>query len=451
MKFYSHSTKENDKIIGTKEIKDHLNQVLKLAIESLNKTSFSDLYSSSIEDIIKYTCLFHDLGKYTSYFQDYLLKENDTGSLRYHSDISAIFAFNYLKYSNVFNNDKRSYFPFWVYYLIKHHHLSLKSLKDQNLFGNNPAGFKNNYQLKRNNLINNNDLISDEFSIQNISNFLDLPLEEDIINRANWLKGREKNIENYFYVLYCFSLLIEADKLNASGTEVYLPKKIPVERLDKYLEGKNKTKKQINTDRNEVRALVCSEENINKIIEKKGIYTLTAPTGIGKTLTSLNLALELKKRLDEKGQNTQIIYCLPFINIIEQTSKEFEALFSDITILKHHQYSDIFSKKEENENTNSIENKLMELECWQGDLIITTFVQFLHTIIGNKNKLLKKFHHLSNSIIILDEVQAINIQYWPLIGAVLHYLVKFLNSKIILMTATKPLIIESTKKYLLQN
>ncbi|MBC8179813.1 CRISPR-associated helicase Cas3', partial [candidate division KSB1 bacterium] len=274
------------------------------------------------------------------------------------------------------------------------------------------------------------------------------PPEEDIVHITNWLQSRLKSIENYFFVQYLFSLLIESDKLDASNTATYSLKPINEIAVDNYLK-KLSTDNEIDDKRNEVKRKILScLDNID--VANQSLFTLTAPTGIGKTLASLNFVLHLKEKCkNQNGQEPLIVYTLPFINIIEQTVKEFEKVFKndDVKIVKHHQYTDLYDKNEKI----SINNLIMQLETWQGDLIVTTFVQLFQTIIGNRNSLLKKFHRLANSIIILDEIQNIDVKYWPLIGSVLYYLTKFLKSKIILMTATQPFLFETAKQHILTN
>jgi CRISPR-associated endonuclease/helicase Cas3 len=85
-------------------------------------------------------------------------------------------------------------------------------------------------------------------------------------------------------------------------------------------------------------------------------------------------------------------------------------------------------------------------EGWQSEFIITTFVQFFHTLISNKNRAIRKFHTLANAIIILDEVQSIPHQYWLLFHEALEVLTQLLNTRIIFVTATQPLIFDESQK-----
>jgi len=440
MKFYSHKEKE---------LKEHLANVKDIISQNIKTVNFEDVSSEGLQDLLNYSAIFHDLGKYTEYFQDYLLKNKDTGERRHHAEFSAITAYNYLKANNIFDDKLR----FLTYYLVKNHHSFLKSFKtfeDFNAKFDN--SFQHNHNLQVKDITKNINLINQEFKNFNFQNELSSehlnPFKaREFFRFIHALRTKNADISNYFLVLYCFSLLIEADKLDASCTDRHEVREIPANIVSKYTETLKIS--SLNPKRTQARKTISEKiENIN--INKGNIFTLTAPTGIGKTLASMEFALKLKEKIEKNGEKTKIIYCLPFINIIEQTAGEFEKLFKDkdIKVLKHHQFADIAAEDEEKEKNYSFDNALMELECWQGDIIITTFVQFFHTVIGNKNRLLKKFHHLANSIIIFDEAQSIKGELWPLAGVVFKYLSSCLNSQIILMTATRPYIKEATNKFI---
>src|SRR5699024_1534287 len=101
------------------------------------------------------------------------------------------------------------------------------------------------------------------------------------------------------------------------------------------------------------------------------------PTGIGKTMTALDFSLKLKSKLrSEKGHEAQIIYALPFINIIEQAMEEYEVTLpkDEIRVLGHYQFADIFGiQKYSDDESNNYQQRLMTLDTWQGDIVITSF------------------------------------------------------------------------------
>ena len=254
-------------------------------------------------------------------------------------------------------------------------------------------------------------------------------------------------------------MLIEADKLDASDTPTYELKSINPSVVDKRFGSPDSNSidvdKMTNNElRNYCRSVVIANLDDENIL-KEYVFTLTAPTGIGKTMTALDFALKLKAKIKAaSGTESRIIYALPFINIIEQSLDEYkDTLPKETRVLGHYQYADIFGEENKKPNVDGAEigyqQKLMALDTWQSDIVITSFVQFFETLVGNRNKLLKKFNHFANSIIILDEVQTLRLDQMPLLGAVLHYLSKYLKARILLMTATRPKIFELAEKEIL--
>lgn len=231
----------------------------------------------------------------------------------------------------------------------------------------------------------------------------------------------------------------------------YTRQKINANSVDEYVS--TKSANSLSLLRSEIRKAVISNLDKREYLECR-LFTLTAPTGAGKTLAALDFALKLKEKI-ESGNPIQIIYGLPFINIIEQNFDEYKKALPDSNVLAHYQFADVFEQTkeydEEKGKRTGYEQRAMLLDTWQSDVVITSFVQLLQTLIGNRNRLLKKFHHFANSIIILDEVQTLKLGHLPLIGATLYYLAKFLDARIILMTATRPLIFELANKWILKN
>ncbi|MBN2790465.1 MAG: CRISPR-associated helicase Cas3' [Candidatus Delongbacteria bacterium] len=447
MLFYSHKYK--DKPQKNKLLKDHLSKVS----DYIRNNVYPHIFFPNLVDVAKVietVGCFHDLGKYTSYFQDYL-DDIFKGAEKKHAFISAVAAFNYLT-----ENKLTDYEKYLVYFVIKNHHLNLSYLKDDIWFDEFKIVEQQNLITKQANDLKKNFLnIKGDFPQSLKEEYLAINNEMQTIIRkmVKRITQKDVNIANYFCFNYFFSILIESDKLNASNTECYQLQQIPPDIITNYINNKFRAESK-NNNRNEARIEI--ENNVDDIkLDMEKIFSITAPTGIGKTLASINFSIKLKYRIvKEKGYIPQIIYCLPFINIIEQVEKEFTNILSDtnLKIIKHHSFTDIFSLAKQDESSNyNYENYKMLVETWQGDFVLTSFVQLLHTLIGNKNRLLKKFHHLAGSIIILDEVQSLDCKYWPLIGAALYNLTKYLDAKIILMTATQPYLFENLDKVGISN
>ena len=248
-----------------------------------------------------------------------------------------------------------------------------------------------------------------------------------------------------------YSVLIDADKRDAGKISKISRKKLPKNLVDEYR--KNyfdlQSSNLIDLIRNKIYDKVIYK--IKNVSLQNHLFTLTAPTGSGKTLAAFSAALKLRARIEkEKGYIPRIIYSLPFITIIEQNYEVIQNVLSSgikdfkenetSYILKHHYLTDL--KYKEGKEDKPIDKALLLVESWQSEVIVTTFVQFLHTIIGFKNKFLKKYHNIAGSIILLDEVQNIPIEYWDIVGKVIKLLAVHFGCYFILLTATRPLILK---------
>jgi len=450
MQFYSHARKNNMGMMEpTKELKKHLDGVaanIRLNIHA--HLNFNDFQGRFENQHVLGVC--HDIGKYTTWFQEYLIHgKNKNEQKKNHALISAVFSYNFIK---EFTSDKIT--QFIAYYCIKHHH-GLLITPTKQLNSSYQFGIAKNLDAQTGNILNNSknaieNLLKDKFERTNAFNLTEHYFqynEREIRKTAHQLQKKSAKIDHYFMILYFFSLLIAADKIDAGeADDKFTIKPIASSQVNNYLKIK---KNALLVDiRSKAKDMI--EGKLNEIdVEREKLFTITAPTGIGKTLAAINFALKLKEKISSiQNYQPQIIYCLPFINIIEQTYKVINDLFSNqgVRILKHHQYTDIWamvdSKKVSNREA-ELSKKLLEVEDWQADVVLTTFVQLFHSIITNQNKMLKKFHRLAGAIIILDEIQSIKAEYWPLIGTVLYCMSEFLNSRFILMTATQPLIFDT--------
>ncbi|MDK2841818.1 MAG: CRISPR-associated endonuclease/helicase Cas3 [Anaerophaga sp.] len=456
MEFFSHAKDTPQGRVGSKLLREHLKNVEEQFCKGLKHLHvFNDKWT-----ILGNIATFHDLGKYTQYFQDYLFgRPNVDYNLKSHSQFGALY---YL--AKYFCKD--SYAGIVGYWIISQHHGNLQSLMALRSNFTESAFDADMLQLKKRQLsiLPFKSEINQELEIDDIETF-----HKGMLPSHSYFKGIKQlqkncNIQNYFQINYLFSLLIEADKLDASGTKVYQLMPLSPSKVDEDKGLPNQVWDEMasnfehlsqNELRNLVRKRVIEKLSEEGIIDQK-IFTLTGPTGIGKTLTALDFALKLRAMISEReGREAQIIYALPFINIIEQSEAVYRGLFSEkeARILSHYQYADALSQQEEksDEGGKGYHQTVMSFDTWQCDIVITTFVQFFQTLIGNRNKLLKKFNHYAGSIIILDEVQTIALKQLPLIGAALYFLSKFLNARIVLMTATKPKVFELANEKILKN
>lgn len=196
---------------------------------------------------------------------------------------------------------------------------------------------------------------------------------------------------------------------------------------------------------NDLRAKIL-ETLLEKAAMPKGIFTLTVPTGGGKTLASLGFALSHAKH---HGMQ-RIIYSIPFTSIIDQNAVIFrevlEGGMENNFILEHH--SNIEEEKFDPENPPQQRDKLkLAMEDWAAPVIVTTNVQFFESLFSNRPSKCRKLKNLANSIIILDEVQTLPTQYLRPCLAALDELARNYGATIILCSATQPAVDKRNFKY----
>jgi len=240
-----------------------------------------------------------------------------------------------------------------------------------------------------------------------------------------------------FFIRMLFSCLVDADYL---ATETFMNQYQAVIRqqecvkhadLEKQLEahyekmahrvcrdGHNNL--AVNIIRNEVK-----EDCLNKAPEMPGLFTLTVPTGGGKTLASMAFAL----RHAVVHKCSRIIYVIPYTSIIEQTAGVFRNVFGDDNVLEHHCNVDF-----------GADNSRLKLfsENWDAPIVVTTSVQFFESLHANKPSRCRKLHNLANSVIILDEAQTLPIELLHPCLRALDELVMRYRATVVLCTATQP-------------
>ncbi|MCD6222623.1 MAG: CRISPR-associated endonuclease Cas3'' [Thermoplasmata archaeon] len=452
------------------KLKSHPDKLLKEHLEYVGKLSKNIVEAKTInfkETFAKIAYLVgitHDFGKATTYFQKWL-ENGERTQYAQHGFLSSLVGYLVVRdfLLNIQKLDEFWYLPGVAWIVINKHHGNLrdilneevKKLKDQNeleiikeqlndIFSNNLTEVVKIY-----NSLGYSDISKILSEIKNLEN-LTQQIRKDIKKICK--NGfTDNDLKYYFLILFFYSVLLDADKLDASGRR-NLPKRenIPSDIVDEYKKKrfrKPKTKVDIIREKayNEVSAKVSDIDLINE-----RILSINLPTGCGKTLIGLSFALKLRERIKETFSFTpKIIYSLPFLSIIDQNAKIIEDIlklrYGEITsnlLLIHHHLADIKYKeiKDGELNIEEPNRSLLLTEGWHSEIVITTFIQLFHSLITNKNRAARKFHNITNSILILDEVQSIPHKYWLLINEVLKHLAHDFNCWIILMTATRPLI-----------
>lgn len=262
------------------------------------------------------------------------------------------------------------------------------------------------------------------------------------------------------FVRMLFSCLVDADWCDTNAwkesqsAHIYEPVPLePVNRLadlERHLQGKIK-EGPVNAIRRRV------QENCQQAAQlRPGFFSLTVPTGGGKTLASLAFALRHCAAHEAQIGPRRIIYVIPFLNVIEQTAKEFYEVLGvqpgDGIVLEHHslayadrpQSGEVDGQPRTNSTDEEDENPIarrME-ENWEAPIVITTSVQFFESLFSNRPAAARKLHNIARSVVIFDECQTFPIGlYRPTLGT-LKELVRHWGVSFVFCTATQPVLRE---------
>ena len=172
---------------------------------------------------------------------------------------------------------------------------------------------------------------------------------------------------------------------------------------------------------------------VEQAVQPQGLFTLTVPTGGGKTFTSMAFALEHAKRHDMR----RVIYVIPFTSIIEQNAAEFRKAFGELgeqAVLEHHSTFD--DGKLQNEAT---KDKLrLASENWDAPIVVTTAVQFFESLFADRSSRCRKLHNIAGSVIILDEAQMLPLNLLLPIMQAIKELAQNYHCSVVMCTATQP-------------
>jgi len=451
-------------------LKEHLENVGELSKKFIETLNLEIEHKELLCNVAYLIGISHDFGKGTTFFQAKFKNENYDTEKSDHSYLSSLFAFWLIdKFLQEKSYEKFSYLSLFSWLIVAEHHSDLKNFYDviENI-RNSHILEEQIVDIRKNTIdelseIYNTLLRCYNFRID-LEEFLNNieKIQECIEKRIDEVKEElleYKNLVRYFEFILLYSALIDADKLNAScekdkeakelENKIFNRRRINSSIIDRYKEKYLNKEKEIDDLREQAYNEIISK--LDKVDLKKGrLFSIELPTGMGKTLASFSFALKLREKIEKECNYTpRIIYCLPFLSIIDQNSKvisevlniENNEITSDI-FLVHHHLSDIKYTKSKPDSKEEFEKDLalLLIEGWYSEIIITTFVQLFESLISTKNRALRKVHNIANSIIILDEFQAVPYEYWRLIREVINFLVKKWNCYIIVMTATMPMV-----------
>ena len=409
--FYAHSLADRPKT-EWELLEEHLDAVASMAGEfadRLGAKAWGELLGR-----------WHDIGKYSAEFQNYLLRANgfeahlETQTKVDHSTAGAQHAVQQLPepVGKI------------LAYCLAGHHAGLADDRDQNPVGR--SGLQDRLKKK-------------------IDSYIDAPTEflraklPDLpqIQFDDLSDTRRTAFQLAFFTRLLFSCLVDADFLAteqfmnsaqaklraASGPSI----QELAETLAQYLDdlGKNAEASFVNARRQDVLAACRSATKW-----EPGFFSLTVPTGGGKTLASLAFALGHA----EKYSLDRVIYAIPFTSIIEQTADVFRKVFASLSehaVLEHHSNLDPDADRETPWTRLAAEN-------WDSRLIVTTNVQLFESLFANRTSRCRKLHRIAGSVIVLDEAQTLPVELLGPCLAALRELVRNYGCTVVFCTATQP-------------
>ncbi len=422
-------------------LKEHLDAVGKymerVFSEQRNLISLKNLPSPEFFYLVGFS---HDFGKYTSYFQKYLeTGERAPRNLHHHSLISAFYSA--WRVSRLTKDERLWYIAFFV---VKHHHGDFSDVDlmeiDRDFIGTQVEDI-----CKHSELISQ-DLGDDvkEF-VQWMKDFEDVSRS---LRKGRYYIEKDESLDWYYLASYVFSLLVSGDKFSSAGIGKVDRTHIPFDAVDEYRSCRFPSPGgDIDKLRREIYDEVMEKFHSFSDSSLPSILSVNAPTGMGKTLINLSLALRIRHR---KNYPARIIYALPFTSIIDQTYEVVEDVLEKTVgdyaisphryLIKHHHLAEITYKSGNEEIP--LSEALLLVDSWESEIIVTTFVQLFHSIVAYRNRLLKRFHNLVGTVIILDEIQNIPAEYWEIVRQFLKDMTEKFSVHVIFSTATKPLIFE---------
>lgn len=379
-------------------VKQHL-----CAVSDLAAFFASSFGAASLGELIG---MAHDIGKFSKEFQTRILRN---GPKVDHSTAGAY--------------ELRKYFAGLLSYCVAGHHGGLP---------NGGTAFDDSTSLMGRLNAASNGIIPDYSAFQNFVN-LSEPTNPTFKVVSDSEEGRAFSLSFFTRMLY--SCLVDADFLcteefmdeHSRQKSQYDSIGVMRERLELYLE-------RFFPPTSEVNKIRCKLLNdcFDAAKGDVGVYSLTAPTGSGKTISLLRFALNHACGGNKSMQ--RIICAIPYTSIIEQNAHVYRDILGNTNVLEHHS-----SFEPDLEDSDDFRNAMMlATENWDAPLVITTNVQLFESLFASKPSRCRKLHNIANSVILLDEVQMLPAKYLLPCVKVLSELVKNYGCTVVLCTATQP-------------
>jgi CRISPR-associated endonuclease/helicase Cas3 len=380
-------------------LNDHLHGVAHLA------RSFASPFGNG--DWAEVAGQLHDLGKASTEFQTYIRKESGFDTSLADAPGKVVHSIQGAKWAV----EKWGLIGKLLAYLIAGHHGGLPDWY---------GGLEN--RLNQNDLVNVPMLSKDLEA--SLTGFLAPPNSTPASRRID-------PRQTHLWLRMLFSCLVDADFLDtesfmgadkAEARNQHEPLEVLKRKFDAYMV--NKAANASPTDMNCLREQVLTQCR-QAGQRESGYFTLTVPTGGGKTLSALAFALEHALKHGKR----RVIFTIPYTSIIEQTSKVYQEIFGIENVVEHHSALD--------PDKESLQNRLAS-ENWDAPIIVTTNVQLFESLFASRPGACRKLHNLADAVVVLDEAQMLPPEHLEPIIKVVRGLKDYFGTTFVLCTATQP-------------
>lgn len=382
-------------------LRDHLHDVGKLA------RHFAEKGCPALSEVADWAGLLHDLGKYREEFQDYLRKQRESSTETHHAVYGAALGMQRESYGLAF--------------AIAGHHAGLHDLHElQNQIGGSKYKAEQRVPLL---------LTRFEQELQKVP---------ESIADPEFIESSPYSVE--FYIRVLFSLLIDADRLDTeahgSGFCRLTPKLDAPGLLQRLIDAKESKSREgeLNALRNRI-----FQRCLDQAQQAPGFFSLTVPTGGGKTLAGMAFALAHAV----KHQLRRVIVVIPYLSIIEQNASQYRQILDPENlglVIEHHSAVNTPEDTNETRPASPFEKHPSEfaVENWDAPIIVTTSVQFIETLFASRTSRCRKLHNIARSVVIFDEVQTLPSHLLNPLLNVFRELQENYGISFVFSTATQP-------------